>query len=138
MTASRTLTLDQLKAAGTCQEDTDLFTSLFGDSVEVTEALARTHAKEFNWGWASESLLSDSAQAAYNAAKAQAREDYNAAWANAEAVYEAAIAPERAAYNAAIAPAWAIYHAAIAPARAALDTANAGAWARAYINDAGA
>ena len=124
MTASRTLTLDRLERYGACQDATELFAALFGDSVEVTEELCVTHAMDFSWDWASKNLLSESAQAAYHAAEAQAREDYNAA-----------TAPTRASYNAAIADDWVAYDAATAPAWAAYNAAKAPAWARAYIND---
>lgn len=124
MTDSRTLTLATLREKGACPDQIALFKRLFGDSVEVTEALAAEHAGKFNVEWAANHLLSPQAQAAYYAVTSPSL-----------AAYEAATARALAAYEAATARAWAAYDAATARARDAYDAATARAWARAYIND---
>jgi hypothetical protein len=122
---SRTLTLATLKAKGACSEQVALFRQIFGQSVEITEALCVEHAALFSWEWAAENLLSAKARAAYDAATTTA-----------EAAYEAAKAPARAAYEAATATASAAYEAARVAAWADYEAARATAWAHAYIGDA--
>lgn len=65
MTPSRKLTLATLKCKGACDRQRVLFRTLFGTSVEVTEALCVEHAEAFSWGWSSATLLTDPARAEY-------------------------------------------------------------------------
>ena len=76
---SRTITLAQLRKAGACADQVDLFKHVFGKSVELTEALAVEHAALFDWGWGADNLLSESALQAYEAARATAWQAYEAA-----------------------------------------------------------
>lgn len=121
---SRILTLARLKKAGACSEQIDRFRRLFGEQVEVTEALCAELAHAFDWGWAAEHLLSPLAEEVYDAALDQAWE-----------AYLAALAQARAAYTPATAQACETYGAARAQARDAYDAACARAWASAYIAD---
>ena len=93
---SKTLTVETLKSKKACQPQIDLFRSLFGDSVEVTEELCVKHAQDFNWDWAADTLLSESA-----------REDYYKATGPALKVYNKATAPALKVYIKATASAWA-------------------------------
>jgi hypothetical protein len=55
---TRTLKLSTLQAHGARQEQVDLFSSLFGEEVEISEAFALAHAQEFDWHWMGGRLLS--------------------------------------------------------------------------------
>lgn len=54
--------LYRLKQLGACDGQVQLFEQLFGDAVQVTEELCIKHAGVFDWQWASEKLLKDSAK----------------------------------------------------------------------------
>ncbi len=61
-----TITLTQLEDAGACKEQCDDFVRLFGTEMVVTEALCVEHAMVFDWNWAAEHLLSETALNVYN------------------------------------------------------------------------
>jgi hypothetical protein len=62
---SRILTLKQLKKAGACEDQCNLFKKLFGSEVRVTVSLAKKHCNKFDWEWVAENLLTDSAWTEY-------------------------------------------------------------------------
>ena len=93
MTASRTLTLETLKAKRACAEQLRLFESMFGQSVEVTEALCVEVSAKFGFAWAAEHLLSPDAWAEYKRVKASAWAEYKRVKASAWAEYERVTAP---------------------------------------------
>ena len=135
MKTSRSLTLAQLVAANACKHQRNLFAKLFGESVEVTEALCVEHVATFDWDWAGSHLLSAPAWAECDKARAAARAEYDKACAAARAECDKACAPARAEYDKARAPAWTEYDKARAPAWTEYENAVAAAWARAYISD---
>lgn len=104
---SAILTYKRLRAAGACAGQLALFRKMFGDQVEITEALCVEHAHTFNFFWAADHLLHEPAWQAYYAARVQARQAYDDAIAPARQAYDAAIAQAEQAYYAAIAQAWA-------------------------------
>lgn len=59
------ITHDQLLVHLACGEQLDRFTELFGEEaeVEVTEDLAATHADVFDWSWAWDELIDETADA---------------------------------------------------------------------------
>jgi hypothetical protein len=143
---SRTLMLQILLDKDACVAQVKLFKKHFGASVEVTPELCVTVALVFDWGWASQNLLSYSAGAAYDKAcapagaaydkvRAPAGAAYDKACASAGAAYDKVRASAQAAYAEACAPAWAAYNKARVPAQAAYDEACAFAFAVAYIDD---
>ena len=85
---SRTLTLTTLKKKGACKGQVALFRTMFGQSVEITEALCVEHAAAFNWGWAAENLLTAPARAEYDRVRAPAWAEYDRVTAPALAEYE--------------------------------------------------
>ena len=70
------ITSSLLRAKGACSEQVELFKSLDGDSLELTEALCLEHAEKFNWGWAAHNLLSRKALDKYNHAMDVAWTEY--------------------------------------------------------------
>ena len=72
---TRKLHVDQLIAINACTEQVDLFRSLFGEFVNVTEALCLKHSDKFDWGFASK-LLSPAGQAEYERVSGLARAEY--------------------------------------------------------------
>jgi hypothetical protein len=76
-----TITVDMLDSA--CEEPRDLFVTLFGEQVEVTEDLCVKHADKFDWSWASKHLLTEPSVAEYRRVTAQAWDAYKreTAWA---------------------------------------------------------
>ena len=114
MITSRTLTLETLKAKRACAEQLRLFESMFGQSVEVTEALCVEVSAKFDFAWAAQRLLS----------------------LDALAEYERVTAPAWAEYKRVTAPAWAEYKRVRASALAEYERVRASAFARAYIGDA--
>jgi hypothetical protein len=75
---SRTLTLQTLIDKRACVEQIDLFRAKFGESVEVTEALCRSVASEFDWHWAGNNLLSKKGYDDYRAKRKPMDDDYRA------------------------------------------------------------
>ena len=124
MTTSRTLTISTFAALGACGPQRTKFQKLFGDSVEITEALCVAHAATFNFDWAASHLLSASARAEYDRVEA-------AAWAE----YDRVEAAARAEYDRVTAPARAEYERVEAAARAEYERVTAAAFARAYNNE---
>ena len=101
---------------GACRRQRAIFRREWPNGAPITLASVRkTRRLGLDVEWLVSSMLSASAEAAYNAAIAPAWAAYDAAIAPAWAAYDAAIASAEAAYNAAIAPAWAAYNAATAP-----------------------
>jgi hypothetical protein len=68
----KTITLQQLIDLGAPPDTLDKFKKLFGDSVEVTEALCLEYASDFNWDWAADNLLLGEAWEEFVRVKAQA------------------------------------------------------------------
>jgi hypothetical protein len=61
----RTITSALLRERGACKIQIDLFMSLDGDRLELTEAVCVEHAQKFDWDWASKNLLAEGALAEY-------------------------------------------------------------------------
>ena len=93
----KTIKLSQLGEA--CYQQRTLFKEKFGDEVKVSVALARRVAKDFNWVWAANHLLSAPAWAEYKKVRGLGWADYekvrDLAWAD----YKKACDPARADYN---------------------------------------
>ncbi len=62
----KTIMLQQLVDLGACERARTKFEVLFGQSVEVTEAVCLALANEFDWAWAAKRLLTPSAKAEYD------------------------------------------------------------------------
>ena len=120
-----TITLALLERKQACRPQLDAFRELFGESVEVTEALCVQHASVFNWGWAADRLLNSSARKAYNEAVAPAWKTYDEATALASKAYDEATALALKSYDKALAPASKAYDEARALASKAYDEARA-------------
>ena len=73
------ITLSQLKAAGACANALQRFAAAFGESVQVTPALAGKYADQFDWKWAADNLLSIPAWTEYEAARVAAWAKYETA-----------------------------------------------------------
>ena len=84
----RILTLDTLKAKQVCASQLNLFASMFGQSVEVTEALCVEVSSKFDFDWASLNLLSSDALVEYERVKELARAEYERVRDLARAEYE--------------------------------------------------
>jgi hypothetical protein len=93
------LTLDALKAKHACASQLKLFASMFGQSVEVTEALCVEVSSKFDFGWASLNLLSSDVLAEYKRVTDLARAEYERVWDPAQAEYKRVTDPARAEYN---------------------------------------
>ena len=139
----RTLHIYQLRALGACSEQVDLFAELFGESVDVTEALCAKHFDKFDWSFAAK-LLSPQGQAEYDRVTGPASAEYNRvtglAWAEYNRVTDPAWAEYNrvnglasAEYDRVRGLAWAEYTRVNGLARAEYDRVNGLAWARLYI-----
>jgi hypothetical protein len=62
------ITLQMLQEKGACESQVRLFQQTFGDSVELTEELAKEYGHLFNSEWAAEIFLSDKNAKVYSAA----------------------------------------------------------------------
>ena len=124
------ITLAQLKRLHACEKQVTLFHSLFGQSVEVTEALCLEHVDKFDWDWAVQHLLTATAQAEYNRVMAPASAEYNRVMAAAWAKYNRVMAAAWVDYDRVIAAAWAKYNRVMAAARAEYTRAKAAAFGR--------
>ena len=82
------ITYKQLQALDACDNQLELFQSLFGEEVEVTRELIMKHADKFDWNWAAEKLLPRKRWAEYKRVKAQALAEYKRVKAQALAEYE--------------------------------------------------
>jgi hypothetical protein len=120
----KTLTYAQLKSAGACANQRKQFKTLFGLSVEVTEALCLFVSDQFDWDWASRNLLSPAAQAEVDKVRAAARAEVDKVTAAAWAEYDKVTAAAWAEFDKVRAPAWAEY-----------DKARAAAFGRLYAAD---
>ena len=142
----RTLTLKQLTEAHACEEQVKLFKKHFGASVEVTELLAESLARKFDFGWAGEHLLGHAAQAEYlkvcaaagteylkahDAAGAEYQKVCAAAWSE----YQEVRAAAGAEYQKVCDVAWAELEKATKPPRDKYDKVRAVTFARLYIAD---
>jgi len=132
----RTLHINQLRAIGACSEQVDLFRSLFGESVDVTEALCAKHSGKFDWRFAAK-LLSPQGQAEYNRVTGLAWAEYNRVTGLAWTEYDRVTGPARTEYDRVTGPAWAEYDRVNGPARAEYERACGLAWARLYIAEGG-
>jgi hypothetical protein len=136
------ITAAQLRKAGACREQVDMFTSLFGDSAVITLDLAVQHAGVFDWDWAT-GLLTPPARAEYDKVCAAAVAEYDKVCAPARAEYgkvcaaraeyDKVCAAAGAEYDKVRAAARAEYDKVCAPARAEYDKVCAPAWASAAI-----
>ena len=140
----KTINLSQLGEA--CYRQRILFKEKFGDEVKVSVALARGVAKDFNWDWAADHLLSAPALAEYKKVRVLAQTDYETvrglAWADYEKVRELALADYEkvrdlalADYEKACDPAWADYNKVRDPAWTEYKKVCAVAFAKAYLTD---
>jgi hypothetical protein len=120
----RTLHIDQLRAIGACTEQVERFAKLFGDSVQVTEALAVEHYDKFDWNFAAK-LLSDAGRAEYDRVRAGASAEYDRVTASALAEYDRVRAGASAEYQHVRAQAWVEY-----------ERVKAQAWAGIYVSEA--
>ena len=98
---TKKITLRTLEAKGACRDQCKRFAALFPEGVEVTEALCIEHAAEFNWDWAAQNLLTDSAWAEYHRTTASAWAKHDRARASAWAEHQC--------YERTTAPAWVKY-----------------------------
>ena len=121
---SRTLKLSQLTKAKACIEQRKEFRARFGTSVEITPALCESVASVFDWPWAAEHLLSESALAEYERVTASAYAEY-------ERVTESALAE----YERVTESAYAEYLRVRVSAYAEYERVRASAFANAYIGD---
>ena len=69
---SRILTLQTLINKGACSSQVELFRSMFGKQVRVTQKLCASVADKFDFRWAASHLLSAPAWAECNRARASA------------------------------------------------------------------
>jgi phage tail protein X len=98
---------------------------LFGESVEVTEALCKKHFDKFDWDFASK-LLSPGGRAEYNRVS-------GLAWAEYDRVHGLAWAE----YNRVHGPAWAEYDRVNGLAWAEYERVHGPAWAAIYVAEGG-
>jgi hypothetical protein len=73
-----TITVKQLRKLKACEEQVDLFKKLFGESVEITEALIKEHSAKFDIYWLAKNLFSGSLLATYEASRDQLWATYEA------------------------------------------------------------
>ena len=104
---SRVLTVQTLIDKGACSSQVELFRSMFGEQVRVTQKLCASVADKFDFIWAASHLLSAPALAEYERACAPARAEYERVRASAWAECDRACAPAWAEYQRARAPAFA-------------------------------
>jgi hypothetical protein len=125
------ITLAQLREAGACKSQLDLFKKRFGESVRVTEELAIQYGPEFDTEWAAMNLLSPSVYDEYVAALAPVRATRDAA---VDSIYAKFVSTRNSIYDAYTAAAEAAddaHDTAVASADAIYETAGASAEAKA-------
>ena len=115
------ITITMLKEKFACQEQIELFDSLFGCEVEVTRESCRAVASRFDWEWGAKNILS-----------APARAEYERICAPARAKYVRISDPARAEYVRISNQAWAEKERISAQAKAEYERICAQAWADAY------
>jgi hypothetical protein len=128
------ITSELLREKQACTEQIKLFSSLFPMGTEVTEELCVRHAKDFNWDWATASLLPPSAREAYNEAVRLAYEALGEAIRLAYEAYSEAFRFAYGAYSDAVRSARERYGDATRSARERYDEATARAFARAVLS----
>jgi hypothetical protein len=101
------LHLKQLTDKGARQEQVNLFRTLFGDSVDVTEELCASVTGKFDFYWAASNLLTPSARAEYERVAAPAWAEYERIMAAGEAGFKRIMAARKAEYIRATAAVWA-------------------------------
>ena len=104
----KTIKLSQLGEA--CYRQRTLFKEKFGDEVKVSVALARGIAKDFDWDWAADHLLSHLALAEYKKVRDPAWDDYKKVRDLARAEYKKVRDPALAEWKKVCDPAWADYN----------------------------
>ena len=114
---SKTIKLETLIKLNACQNQVDLFKETFGESVELSEAIAKEFGSKFDINWAANNLLNEEQLNAYQEAKAPFLK-----------TYEEATAPLLKTYQEAKAPLWKAYEEARAPLLKAYQEANAPLW----------
>ena len=87
------VTAELLRAKDACEDQVDLFESLFPAGVEITHELCVKYAGDFDWNWATNNLLPIRVLADYDAKNAMVWADYEAKhvalWADYDAKYAA-------------------------------------------------
>jgi hypothetical protein len=73
------ITLRQLRKWGACEPQVELFKQLFGEEVELTEALVLEHGPKFDLNWIAEKIMTPERLEAYQKAIAPAEEAYEKA-----------------------------------------------------------
>ena len=119
---SKTIKLETLIEHDSCQSQVDLFKETFGDSVELTEAVAKEFGSKFDINWAAENLLNEEQLNAYRDAK-------DPLW----KTYEEAKAPFLKTYQEANSPLWKTYQEATAALLKTYQEALAVEFAKIYI-----
>ena len=84
---SRLLKLQQLKDAGACLDQVELFRATFGEQVKVTVDLALSYHDKFDWDFAARKFLTASARAEYDKVRVPAWAEYDKVRASAWAEY---------------------------------------------------
>ena len=87
-----------LESKGACNTQVKLFAKLFPRGVTLTKAICMKHAQEFQWNWAAENLLSNTARAEYVKVTDKARKEYWKIEGLARAEYVKVEGPARAKY----------------------------------------
>ena len=126
------LTAEMLRKKGACDEQVELFVELFGESANVTQKLAMTHATKFDWDWAAKKLLSRAKYTEYYKVCGAAWAEYRKVRGPALAEYCKVCGPAWAEYRKARDAAWAEFDKVCDAARAEYDNVRGPAWARAY------
>ena len=109
------ITYEQLESLDACEDQLNLFQSLFGEEVEVTRELVITHADKFDWDGAAGNLLPRKKQAEYERVRAPAWAEYKRVTAQALAEYKRVTAQALAEYKRVTAQALAEYRIKCAP-----------------------
>jgi hypothetical protein len=128
------ITYTQLRLAGACQEQRDLFRELFGDKVTLTKELCVKHAADFDWGWVVDILMTDEQSEKYYEIITPADTAYSAASRHARNIYEN-VKLTHFPGSIALQEAWNTYNDACVAAGVAYDIANAGIVADVLLGD---
>jgi hypothetical protein len=105
------ITVRKLKSLGACTSQVNLFEEIFGQSVELTEAVVKEHGAKFDTNWLASKVLTSTQYADYEAKLAPLDADYQAKLAPLDADYKAKLAPLDADYKAKLALLYADYDA---------------------------
>jgi hypothetical protein len=101
------LHIKQLTDKRACKVQVELFHTMFGESVNVTQKLCVSVVDKFDFEWAANLLLTAPARASYKRAVAPAQASYDRVRAPAQASYDRVRAPAQASYKRAVAKAFA-------------------------------